>query len=123
MASILIVDDELTLRRLLRNVLERAGYAVAEADNGKEAIGVIRAIELDLVITDIVMPETDGFELIRYVRRAVPSLKIIVISGETTGPYLTTARLLGADTVLGKPVRPAVLVNEVENLIGKPQTP
>ena len=122
MASILIVDDEPTLRQLLRTVLERAGYEVAEADNGNEAMGIIRAIELDLVITDIFMPENDGFELIQHLRRAAPGVKIITISGETPGPYLTTARLLGADAVLGKPVSPEVLVDGVAHLIGKPNT-
>ncbi len=85
-------------------------------------MGIIRAIELDLVITDIFMPENDGFELIQHLRRAAPRVKIIAISEDATGPYLTTARLLDADAVLGKPVSPAVLVNEVADLIGKPQT-
>ena len=84
MASILIVDDEPTLRQLLRTVLERAGYEVAEADNGNEAMGIIRAIELDLVITDIFMPENDGFELIQHLRRAAPRVKIIGYFGRSS---------------------------------------
>ena len=81
MALILIIDDDDQIRRVLRKTLERDGYDVADAPNGKEGIRLYRENPADLVITDIIMPEKEGIETIRELRRDFPEVKIIAISG------------------------------------------
>jgi len=81
-ARILVVDDDKAVRLLLRAVLERRGYSVVEAENGAEGLQYYRAAPTDLVITDIQMPVMDGLQMIKELRRAFPTAKIIAISGE-----------------------------------------
>ena len=69
MASILVIDDERHIRDLLRKVLEGAGHTVKEASNGRDAMRIWRESPVDLIITDILMPEQDGLEFIRELRR------------------------------------------------------
>jgi CheY-like chemotaxis protein len=81
MAQVLVVDDEDQLRKLIRLVLQHEGHTVVEASNGKKAIWHIQEAEINLVISDIVMPDMDGLELIREIRRTHPGIKILAISG------------------------------------------
>lgn len=118
-ASILIVDDEDAVRRCLRAVLEEAGYSVAEAANGRQAIEELQRTTPSLVITDLVMPEFEGIEMIQALRRDHPSIGIIAISGAGEGRYLPMARLLGADATLPKPASPEQVLAEVERILGK----
>ena len=118
-ATILVVDDEAAVRRCLRAVLEEAGYLVAEAANGREAIEELQRAKPDLVITDLVMPEQEGIETIQALRQAHPSIGIIAISGAGEGRYLPMARLLGADATLPKPASPEQVLAEVERILGK----
>jgi len=104
-ASILVVDDDENVRKVLRRMLESAGYEVLEAANGRIAMTEFRDRRVDLLITDIFMPEQEGMETISTVRRDYPHLKIIAISGRTGGVYLKMARLLGAQATLEKPLR------------------
>ena len=79
--SILVVDDDPNILRLTQLCLKRLGYAVAVASSGKEAIGLLRRENVDLVITDIVMPEMDGFELLGALGEKFPNLPVIAMSG------------------------------------------
>src|SRR5215831_7102565 len=81
MARILVIDDEDPIRRLLRAALEQRGHQVVEARQGKEALDLHRSQPVELVITDILMPEKDGLEVIMALRREAPQLKVIAISG------------------------------------------
>ena len=81
-ARILVVDDEKVVRLLLRAVLERRGHSVVEAENGDEGLRYYRAAPTDLVITDIQMPVMDGLQMIKELRHAFPTAKIIAISGD-----------------------------------------
>ncbi len=81
-ARILVVDDDNAIRRLLRVVLERRGHSVVEAANGAEGLRCYRAAPTDLVITDIQMPVMDGLQMIKELRGAFPTAKIIAMSGE-----------------------------------------
>src|SRR5258705_3245907 len=81
MALILVVDDEDRIRRLLRSALEIEGHDVLEAREGDEALRLQRTTPAELVITDIVMPDKDGFEVISALRQEAPNLKIIAMSG------------------------------------------
>jgi CheY-like chemotaxis protein len=82
MAQILVIDDEEPFRTMLREVLEREGHAVMEAGDGREGITLARNIPIDLIITDLLMPELDGLEVIQTLRSDSPQVKIIAISGD-----------------------------------------
>jgi PAS domain S-box-containing protein len=116
-ARILVVDDEELVRAYLRSVLEGGGYVVSEAAEGKEAVRQALSSPLELVITDLVMPEQEGIETIQTLRRRLPDLGIIAISGAFGGQFLTTAKILGADAVLDKPVSADVLLGKVADVL------
>ena len=122
MALILIIDDDDQIRRVLRKTLERDGYDVADAPNGKEGIRLYRENPADLVITDIIMPEKEGIETIMDLRREFPEVKIIAMSGGgRIGPedYLHMAKGLGAQRTLTKPLERDELLRVVRELIGQ----
>jgi CheY-like chemotaxis protein len=103
MTLVLVVDDELVIRRAVRKMLERAGYDVLEAANGVDALLLLERTTPDVLITDLHMPSCDGFELTRALRqsgRAQP--KIIIISGDDDPATLRSAQAAGA-TALSKP--------------------
>src|SRR5919108_2919694 len=98
-ARILIIDDDDQIRRMLCQALEQAGYEAVEARDGQEGLEHYRAAPTDLIITDILMPGKEGLETIMELRREVPGVKIIAISGGgQTGnmTFLEIARYLGA---------------------------
>jgi DNA-binding response OmpR family regulator len=116
MARILVIDDEAELRRIIRIALEQAGHEVIEARNGEDGLRQHDDATADLIITDIMMPETDGIETIIALRRHSPRIKIIAISGggrvgDTN--FLTLAAKFGADQVLAKPFRREQLLETV----------
>ncbi|MBD0306269.1 MAG: response regulator [Nitrospiraceae bacterium] len=120
MASILVIDDERHIRDLLRKVLEGAGHTVKEASNGRDAMRIWRESPVDLIITDILMPEQDGLEFIRELRREVPSAKIIALSGGSKRIHLDTlaiAKRFGALHTLHKPFEIKELLNIVGNVL------
>jgi DNA-binding NtrC family response regulator len=103
---ILLVDDDDLSRQAVHRMLERGGYEVRSTGNGREAIDSYRAGEVDLVITDLIMPDTDGLEIIQEIRRKDPGAKILAISGGgrvQAEEYLSVARKFGALEVLPKP--------------------
>ncbi len=101
MEHILVVDDDADVREYLDDILTGAGYHVHEAANGSTVIDLLRHNPVDLVVTDIVMPVTDGIETIRDVKRLSPDIKIIATSGYDF--YLEMAGKLGADWIFKKP--------------------
>jgi len=123
MARILVVDDDETIRRALVQVLRRAGYEARGAENGLEALDVIKAEQFDLVATDLVMPELDGLELIKELAHARPGIKVIAISGGgiwDKQSLLTTAGMLGALVALEKPFEMQDFLAMVEEVLGAP---
>jgi two-component system, chemotaxis family, chemotaxis protein CheY len=104
-ASILVADDDADFRAWLRESLEGAGYSVIEAANGKKVMDLLKQSSVDLCITDLAMPEQEGIETIRQLRRQYPALKIIAISGVFGPQYLRMSKFLGAAATLQKPVR------------------
>lgn len=120
MAEILIVEDDVAARAVLREALELAGYAVREASDGEEALKELRHTLPDLVIIDLFMPRKEGLETIRETRGTFPDLKIIAISGGGNRgqlEYLPIAQRFGADQVLAKPFEQSVLLGTVEELL------
>jgi CheY-like chemotaxis protein len=122
MARILVIDDELLIRDMLRTVLEAAGHEVIEAANGKEGVSLYRSNRADLVITDILMPEADGSVAIRQLKREFPDVKIIAMSGggEIVGSEtcLSVAQRVGALKVFEKPLPNDELLQAVQDLLG-----
>ena len=120
MASILIIEDDQRLRLALKENLTYRGYEVTDACNGLEGINMFITNRPDLIVMDIIMPEKEGIETIRELKRDYPSVKIIAISGGgTLGPehYLKVATAMGADRALKKPFRTDILVGSIEELL------
>lgn len=120
MAKILVIDDDPSILTMLKKMLEKEGYEVDIACNGSEGLDKIEVSPPDLLITDIVMPEKEGMELIFHLRRKKPELKIIAISGGgrfNYEGYLTSAKYLGADLVFQKPLIHKEFVQAVSDLI------
>jgi CheY-like chemotaxis protein len=118
MSSILVVDDEDQVRRLICETLERAGYHVTKARDGKEALHQYRLAPADLVIMDLLMPDQDGLETTVALQREFPDVKIIVISGgsDMIGILncLDVAKMLGAHRTLQKPFEMKTLLEAVQ---------
>jgi len=120
---ILVVDDEEGARLALRRMLESAGYRVLEAPNGRVALNLCHSRHVDLVITDIFMPEQEGMETIRALRREFPGVKVVAVSGKASEVYMKTAKLLGAEATLEKPLRMESLLETVRSLLrGQPES-
>ncbi len=108
MKKILLLEDNADLRSLIRQGLEEVGYAITEAPDGKVGLKLCAQIPFDLVLTDIVMPETDGLEFIFTLRKTNPGARIIAMSGGglvKAEEYLKVAGLAGAAFVLPKPFK------------------
>jgi len=120
MSQIIVVDDDCQLRATLTRTLEDAGYQVLGAADAKAGLALCREHHPDLVIADILMPDKDGIETIMELRRDLPEVKIIAISGGgLAGPesYLELARHLGARRVFAKPVSSTDLLSAVRELL------
>lgn len=101
-ARVLVVDDEHALRRLLRLYLEREGYDVVEADNGLDALSTLRRDGIDVALVDLMLPELDGFSLVRRIRER-SALPIIVITARGEETNRIAGLELGADDYVVKP--------------------
>jgi DNA-binding response OmpR family regulator len=120
MAKILLIDDDESLRSVIRATLEHFGHTVIEASDGKQGLELFAVSETDLVITDIVMPEKEGLEVLMELRKRPKRVKVIAISGGgSTGKveYLHLAKLMGASSVLAKPFSVTALMAVVDDLL------
>ncbi len=120
MARILIIDEEEQVRRYLRKILEAQGHEVVAASDGKLGIELCREEPTDLIITDIFMPEKEGLETIRELRRDYPDVKIIAISGGgRTGnlDFLPLAEKFGALRTLDKPFTRQEMLDAVQEVL------
>ncbi len=99
-------------------MLDDHGFHVVEAPDGRQALKLLQEADFDVVITDLVMPEYDGIELIRTMKAVYPKTKILAISGVGSATlYLKTARLLGAHEVLTKPFTESTLLASLRSLL------
>lgn len=122
MVKILIIDDESAIRKMLTVLFERNNYEVKDACDGDQGIIVAKEFMPDLIITDLVMPEKEGLETIKEIKRMNPDIKIIAISGGGVvqpDMYLKLAEKLGADQSFAKPIDSATLVLAVKQLLTK----
>ncbi|MBN1596528.1 response regulator [candidate division FCPU426 bacterium] len=114
--TLLIVDDQEGIRTALHFLLEDSGYIVITAEDGREAVKIIQKQPVDLVITDILMPEMDGLELITFLRKYNPNLPCIAISAGDPN-FLKVGQYLGADRILEKPFSKDQLKNLITDLL------
>jgi len=125
MKRILVIDDDVQVRQLLRLILEQAGYEVLDAGDGNEGMKLFSMEPTDLVITDIIMPEKEGIETIRELQRDYPEVKIIAISGGgrvSAEDYLRTAECFGVDRTFAKPLKREELLEAIRELLYVPAT-
>jgi DNA-binding response OmpR family regulator len=127
MAKILVIDDDRTFSTLLAASLQDVGHIVEQAANGRDGISMIGATRFDAVVTDIIMPDQEGIETIRKIRRRHPQLPIVAMSAGSATlalDLLQIAKALGANDTLAKPFRPSELINRLDTLLaqdsGKP---
>ena len=123
-ALILLVDDDIDLRGILHRFLERSGFSVATAGNGREALERLEIQRVDLLLTDLMMPEISGIELIQTVRLRNLSIPIIAMSADAdlrNDGSLELAALAGAQVVLEKPFAMNRLIREVQRLLAVPE--
>lgn len=122
MSRILIVDDETGIVTILKEMLLKLGYEVLTASGGAQAMDELSDGRIDLVVTDIVMPDIDGLELISSIRATCPATKVVAISGggSVEGPeaYLREAMKLGATRCLTKPFMLRELASLVKEVLG-----
>jgi len=118
-AKILIVDDEQFVRSLLENVLSRRGHEVVAVCDAEKALAALQASpDFELMLTDVVMPGMDGFDLLRRVRSAYPHVKVIVLTGYARKQSISDFLLYGADEYLAKPFQVHELVGAVDRVTG-----
>lgn len=118
--TILIVDDEKEIRELLRLYIEKDGYSVVQAENGVEALKQADSKQIDLVIIDIMMPELDGYQLIKALRDR-GNLPIIVVSAKTESHEKILGLDLGADDYVTKPFDPLEIVARIRARLRRPE--
>lgn len=118
--KILIIDDDAAIRKFISAILVQDGYNTVTADDGKSALSILEENpDIDIVITDIIMPEQEGIETIRIIKKRFPRIRIIAISGGgKIGPenYLQLAHTIGADCTLKKPFAKTELLDALDNL-------
>jgi CheY-like chemotaxis protein len=121
--SILVVDDEPGIRELLCMMLEAAGHTVVAAEDGIQAPKILASQPVQVVITDLLMPERDGLEFISEVRKKFPAVKIIAMSGGghiARDSYLRIAKNLGAHILLEKPFSQSGVLGAIEAVLSMP---
>jgi DNA-binding response OmpR family regulator len=116
---VLVVDDEPVLGQLIDIILTTHGFEVSVAYNGLEGLRKVNAVKPDLVITDIVMPDMEGMELLRTLSRQGITIPVIVMSGNSLGTkFLDAAHLFGAQASLRKPFSKQELLDAVTRVLG-----
>ena len=121
MKTVLIIEDDHHILLMIKRMLEPFGFEIKLASNGQEGLELFHRNEVDLVITDIIMPEKEGLEIIREMRREQADLKIIAMSGGgklSADNYLETAKIFGAAKILQKPFTRKQLVSAVQDILG-----
>ncbi|NLI16952.1 MAG: response regulator [candidate division Zixibacteria bacterium] len=103
--KILVVDDEVIMRNLLLKILEQEGYQVTLAGSYNEAITKLNSSKFDLVLSDVKMPETNGFELLKEIKNKWPQTAVIMMTGYGDAYTVKEALMLGADEYVTKPFK------------------
>jgi chemosensory pili system protein ChpA (sensor histidine kinase/response regulator) len=120
-STVMVVDDSLTMRKVLSRTLEREGYAVVTAKDGMDGLQILQETKPDIILLDIEMPRMDGFEFARNVSgdQVTAGIPIIMISSRTAEKHQSHAKELGVNAFLGKPVQDDDLLAEINVQLGK----
>jgi DNA-binding NtrC family response regulator len=122
MKRIAIIEDDVAIRESLKEILELNDYSVLAVDSGIDLMKKIHEFRPDILITDIIMPDKDGIEIIIEAKKSYPNIILIAISGGgriDSESYLNTAKYLGADATLKKPFTHAQLLDLLKNVANK----
>lgn len=121
MKRILVVDDDHQMRTMTVKYLEKAGFEVVQAENGFQGVEAFERNPVDLVVTDLIMPDKDGLEMIIEIKRQSPELKIVAVSGGSRAvdpkDYLLYAAQAGVNKTLTKPFEPEELIDTINSLL------
>ncbi|PKN41730.1 MAG: response regulator [Deltaproteobacteria bacterium HGW-Deltaproteobacteria-18] len=123
MQNILVIDDDKLMCLALAKILISAGYNVVQAADGEEGLKLYRSQDFDLVITDLIMPDKEGIQIIRELRKENSRIRIIAMSAGGRGgatDYLKWARLMGAKQCLSKPIKREDLLDAVQAVLALP---
>lgn len=120
--KILLVEDDPSIRELLRVLLEGEGYEISEATDGVDGLAKAEHLKPDLMILDLMMPEVDGERLLGTMRgvASLARVPVIVVSGKEEDALDRVRELLGPENVFPKPFEPIKLLDRVELLVGLP---
>lgn len=118
--TILVVDDSVSIRKILKGSLVQAGFEIAEADNGVNALTALNSQRVDMIITDVNMPEMDGITFTRKARerddcRATP---ILILTTEASRQKVEEGQQAGASAWMVKPFQPAKLLETITRVLG-----
>jgi DNA-binding NtrC family response regulator len=119
---VLVIDDDSTVREIVREILEDAAFEVVTATNGREGMRLFQSLTPALVITDIIMPEQEGIETITLMHQQRPDARILAMSGGGrigNADVLEIAHRLGANEILAKPFDPDELVATARRCLGE----
>ena len=119
---ILTVEDQPNIRRLIAYILTKAGYKVLQAENGRQAVDVLKHAVPNLILLDIRMPRMDGFALLEILRQyeSAASIPVVMLTSLNTPRDLDRALELGVTDYLTKPIEPRALVDKVHDIVGLP---
>lgn len=123
MQNILVIDDDKLMCMALAKILTSAGYNVSQAHDGYEGLRLYRSQHFDLIITDLIMPDKEGIQIIRELRKENNKVRIIAMSAGGRGgatDYLKWARLMGAKQCLNKPIKRDELLKAVATVLAMP---
>lgn len=117
--KILIAEDEMYMQKIIRLYLEKEGYEVSLAQNGKDALSMLQDNSFDLLVSDWMMPQMDGLELCKEVRKLNIPIKIIMLTAKSTNMDEIDALKHGADDYIKKPFEPQILLLRIEKMFAK----
>lgn len=118
-SHILVVDDEEALRTVLSSELLGAGYDVSTASDGDEAISTVQNKKFDLVLLDIKMPRVDGFEVLKFIKKTYPSVKVIMLTGFADLKNAIESKKHGAEDFVSKPYDLVDLLTTIERVLSE----
>jgi DNA-binding NtrC family response regulator len=116
---ILVVDDEDALRTVLSSELVNSGYEVAAAADGDEAISAVQNKKFDLVLLDIKMPKVDGFEVLKFIKKNNPAVKVIMLTGFADLKNAIESKKHGAEDFVSKPYDLVDLLTTIERVLSE----
>jgi DNA-binding NtrC family response regulator len=118
-SNILVVDDEDALRMVLSSELQSSGYEVGTASDGDEAINLVQSKKFDLVLLDIKMPRVDGFEVLKFIKKNYPTIKVIMLTGFADLKNAIESKKHGAEDFVSKPYDLVDLLTTIERVLSE----